>query len=143
MDINLLIDQLVSYAVNEKLLPARDRAWAVNRLLEILYLSDYTPSGFKGKTPEYPCEILKNICDWAAKQGLISPDTVTQRDLFDTKLMGVFAGRPSEVTDEFFRLHKKSPKTATDKFYHAMIVNWISPVFWVAYTIVNTLEICL
>lgn len=118
MDINLLIDQLVSYAVNEKLLPARDRAWAVNRLLEILHLSDYTPSGFKGKTPAYPCEILKNICDWAAKQGLISPDTVTQRDLFDTKLMGVFAARPSEVSDEFFRIHKKSPKTATDKFYH-------------------------
>lgn len=117
MDINLLIDQLVAYAVNEKLLPARDRAWAVNRLLGILHLSDYTPSGFKGKTPEYPCEILKNICDWAAKQGLISPDTVTQRDLFDTRLMGVFAPRPSEVTDEFFRLHKKSPKAATDKFY--------------------------
>lgn len=118
MDINLLIDQLVSYAINERLLPARDRAWAVNRLLEILHLSDYTPSGFKGKTPAYPYEMLKNICDWAAKQGLISPDTVTQRDLFDTRLMGVFAPRPSEVTSEFFRLHKKSPKTATDKFYH-------------------------
>lgn len=118
MDINLLIDQLVAFAVNEKLLPARDRAWAVNRLLEILHLPDYTPSGFKGKTPAYPCEILKNICDFAAQQGLISPDTVTQRDLFDTKLMGVFAARPSHVSDEFFRLHKKSPKAATDKFYH-------------------------
>lgn len=118
MDVNLLIDQLVAYAVSDKLLPARDRAWAVNRLLEILHLSDYTPSGFNGKTPQYPCEILKKLCDFAAKQGLISPDTVTQRDLFDTKLMGVFAGQPSRVTEEFFALRKKSPKTATDKFYH-------------------------
>lgn len=118
MDINLLIDQLIAFAVNEKLLHPRDRAWAVNQLLAILQLSDYTPSGFKGKTPPYPCEILKNICDWAAKQGLIVPDTVTMRDLFDTRLMGVFAGQPSAVTDEFFSLHKKNPKAATDKFYH-------------------------
>ncbi len=118
MDINLLIDQLVAFAVNEKLLPARDRAWAVNQLLDILHLSEYTPSGFKGKTPPCACEILKNICDFAAQHGLISPDTVTQRDLFDTKLMGVFAARPAQTEEEFFRLHKKSPKTATDKFYH-------------------------
>lgn len=59
MDINLLIDQLIAFAVNEKLLHPRDRAWAVNQLLAVLQLSDYTPSGFKGKTPPYPCEILK------------------------------------------------------------------------------------
>ena len=118
MNINLLIDQLVAYAINEKLLAPRDRAWAVNQLLALLHLDDYTPSGFKGKTPQYPCEILKQICDYAAKQGLISPDTVTMRDLFDTRLMGVFAGQPSYVTEEFYRLHKKSPKAATDKFYH-------------------------
>ena len=118
MDINLLIDQLVTYALKQQLLDARDKDWAVNQLLTVLHLSDYTPSGFKGKTPDYPCEILKKICDWAAKQGLISPDTVTMRDLFDTQLMGVFAGQPSCVTEEFFALHKKSPKKATDKFYH-------------------------
>ena len=71
MNINLLIDQLVAYAINEKLLAPRDRAWAVNQLLALLHLDDYTPSGFKGKTPQYPCEILKQICDYAAKQGLI------------------------------------------------------------------------
>lgn len=118
MNINLLIDQLVAYAVNQKLLPARDRAWAVNRLLDILNLSDYTPSGFTGQTPKSPGEILTKLCDFAASQGLISPDTVTRRDLFDTKLMGVFAARPAHVEEEFFRLHKKSPKAATDKFYH-------------------------
>lgn len=118
MDINLLIDQLVAYAVEQRLLPARSRAWAVNQLLDLLHLTDYTPSGFKGQTPPFPCEILKNICDWAAQKGLISPDTVTQRDLFDAKLMGVFAARPDAVEAEFFALHKKNPKAATDKFYH-------------------------
>lgn len=118
MDINLLIDQLITYALRQKLIAPEDKNWAVNELLSVLKLDEYKPTGFNGKTPDYPCEILSKICDWAAKQGLISPDTVTMRDLFDTKLMGVFAARPSEVTKEFFALHKKNPKKATDKFYH-------------------------
>ncbi len=118
MDINLLIDQLVTYALRQKLITPQDRSWAINELLALLKLDEYKPTGFNGKTPDYPCEILSKICDWAAKQGLISPDTITMRDLFDTKLMGVFAARPSEVINEFFTLRKKSPKKATDKFYH-------------------------
>lgn len=118
MDINLLIDQLVTYAIRQHLITLQDKNWAVNELLGILKLEEYTPSGFNGKTPDYPCEILSKICDWAAQKGLVSPDTVTMRDLFDTKLMGVFAARPGEVIKEFFTLHKKNPKKATDKFYH-------------------------
>lgn len=118
MDINLLIDRLIAYAVNQKLLKEQDRVWAVNQLLDILNLSDYTPSGFTGKSPQYPVEILHEICNWAAKKGLFTPDTVTMRDLFDTKLMGVFAREPSRVEEEFFALHKRNPKAATDKFYH-------------------------
>ena len=118
MDINLLLDQLVAYGIHQKLIDPCDKDWALNQLLSLLHLSDYTPSGFKGKTPDYPCEILKKICDFAAKQGIISPDTVTMRDLFDTQLMGVFAGQPSQVIKDFFTLYKKSPQKATDKFYH-------------------------
>ena len=118
MDINSLIDQLITYALREKIILPQDKAWAINELLAILKLDEYTPTGFNGKTPDYLCEILSKICDYAAKKGLISPDTVTMRDLFDTQLMGVFAARPSEVTKEFFELRKKSPKKATDKFYH-------------------------
>ncbi len=118
MNINLLIDQLVLYALRAQLIKPQDRVWAVNRLLAILRLDEYTPTGFSGKTPQYPCEILSKLCDWAAQKGLISPDTVTMRDLFDTKLMGVFAQTPSQTVHEFFELYKKSPRKATDKFYH-------------------------
>ena len=118
MDINLLIDKLVLYAIRQQLITPQDRTWAVNELLAALQLDEYKPTGFNGKTPDYPCEILSQICDYAAQKGLISPNTVTMRDLFDTKLMGIFAAKPSEVTKEFFALCKKSPQKATDKFYH-------------------------
>ena len=118
MNIYLLIDQLIAYAIDQRLLAPADEIWARNQLLHILKLTDYAPSGFKGDTPEFPCEILSKICDWAAKQKLFEPDTVTQRDLFDTQLMGVFARKPSEVENEFFELWAQNPKKATDKFYH-------------------------
>lgn len=125
-DIYTLIDQLVSYALSNNLIEKEDDIWARNELLAVLGLSAYQP-GKKTKTPKSAADILNLLCDWAAAQGLISPDTVTQRDLFDTRLMNVFAARPSEVISEFAVLYKtQGPKAATDKFYHdARALNYI------------------
>ncbi len=126
-DIYTHIEQLVSYALAEGLIEKEDRLWARNELLAVLGLTDYKAPSAKIKTPKTAADILTPICDWAAKKGLIQPDTVTQRDLFDTRLMGVFTARPSEVSSEFAVLYKtRGPKTATDKFYHdACALNYI------------------
>lgn len=126
MNIHVLIDQLVAYALAQGLIEQQDKIWAINEILAVLELRDYQPSG-KVKTPKTAAEILNPICDWAAEKGLISPNTVTQRDLFDTKLMNVFAARPSEIISEFAVLYKtKNPQAATDKFYHdAQALNYI------------------
>ena len=126
MSIYQHIDRLVAYALAHQLIEAQDKIWAVNQLLAILQLTDYTPSG-KVKTPKSAAEALTPICDWAAAQGLINPDTITQRDLFDTKLMNVFTARPSEVNAEFAVLYQtQGPQAATDKFYHdARALNFI------------------
>lgn len=63
-------------------------------------------------------EILDRLCDHAVKIGIISEDTRTRRDLFDTRLMGLLTPRQSEVTAEFQR--KRSEQgviAATDWFY--------------------------
>ena len=125
-DIYTLIDQLVSYGLTNGLIETEDQIWARNELLAILGLSAYK-AGKKTKAPKNAADILNPICDWAAAQGLITPDTVTQRDLFDTRLMNVFAARPSEVISEFSVLYKtQGPQAATDKFYHdARALNYI------------------
>ncbi len=118
-NVNELIDRLVAYAIKNSLLDPADRIWAVNELLPVLGLQNYTPSGGKGRVPVHAAEVLTPLCDWAAAHGLISPDTPTQRDLFDTRLMNVFAARPSQVIGEFALLYKtRGPRAATDKFYH-------------------------
>lgn len=126
-DIYTYIEQLISYALAHELIEKEDRLWARNELLAVLGLTDYKAPSAKIKTPKTAAEILAPICDWAAKRGLISPDTVTQRDLFDTRLMNIFAARPSEVISEFAVLCKtRGPKAATDKFYHdAQALNYI------------------
>ena len=125
-DIYTLTDRLVNYALANNLIEKEDSIWARNELLAVLGLSTYK-AGKKTKTPKTAAEVLNPICDWAAAQGLISPDTVTQRDLFDTRLMNVFAARPSEVISEFAVLYKtRGPQAATDKFYHdARALNYI------------------
>ena len=150
-DIYTHIDQLIAYGLAQGLIEPQDKTWAINELLDVLHLSDYKPSGAKAKKVKHAAELLNPICDWAAKQGLISPNTVTQRDLFDTRLMNVFAARPSEVMSEFAVLYKtQNPKAATDKFYHdARALNYIRTdrvaknIVWKARTPYGELDITI
>jgi len=150
-DIYTHIDRLVQYALAEGLIEEQDQIWARNELLAVLHLTDYKPSKVKNKKVKYPAELLQPICDWAAAQGLISPDTITQRDLFDTKLMNIFAQRPSEVISEFALLYQtQSPQAATDKFYHdARALNYIRTdrvaknIIWQADTPYGKLDITI
>lgn len=113
-----LIDQLVAYGVDRKLIAPQDRVWAVNQLLDILQLDDYAPGPKPGKSPRFATHLLEQLCDWAAQHKRFEPDTLTRRDLFDTRLMGVLAKRPDEVISEFWTLHKtKGPQAATNRFY--------------------------
>ena len=108
------IAQLVSYAESVGLIGAEDRIYSVNRLLEILHLSDYTEPA---EVPTRPLsEILSSLVAYAVSAGLIE-EGVTAADLFDTKLMGALMPRPSEVIARFRSLCAASPKAATDWYY--------------------------
>ncbi len=106
------VDSLLDYAKKTQLLDPLDETFARNSLLMELKLEDYVPqSGMMG----FP-ECLERLCDYAAECGIIA-DTVAERDLFDTRLMGHLTPRPSQVIREFQRRYGESPKAATDYFY--------------------------
>jgi UDPglucose--hexose-1-phosphate uridylyltransferase len=114
--INKEIKKLVSYGINKNLLAPSDEVYTVNQIFSALGLDSFEDCDVSG---ENLCleEILKNINDYAAQKGIIE-DTITHRDLFDTKIMGLLMPRPSEVIREFEILYKNSPKAATDYFYN-------------------------
>ena len=106
------LDSLLDYAKNCGLLHPLDETFARNTLLSQLHLESYEKQEQHFDFPE----CLKLLCDYAAQEGLIA-DTVAERDLFDTKLMGFLTPRPSEVVREFRSRYAQSPKAATDYFY--------------------------
>ncbi len=108
------IKKLVCYGLEKGLLEKRDEIFVTNLLLEILNLDEFD-------CEETFCDIdleqtLNELLDFAVEKGIIN-DNITERDLFDTKLMAALLPRPSEVTDKFYSLYNESPKKATDWYY--------------------------
>lgn len=106
------VDSLLEYAVDCGLLQALDEIFGRNSLLAELHVESY-----EAQKKRYPFpECLRILCDYAVKLGLIA-DTIAERDLFDTRLMGILTPQPSQVIGKFQNLYEKSPKLATDYFY--------------------------
>lgn len=103
------IKALVAYALKTGLIEKSDEIYTTNRLLELFGLDTIEETeGQKGKGD---CEEAKNdeisnneisleeilspMLDYAYKAGLIKENSITYRDLFDTKIMGLLLPRPS------------------------------------------------
>ena len=109
------IHQLTEYALKNGLISEVDRIYAHNTLISALGLDAYEDVT---DTEEADIEeILADIDDFAFENGLIPDNGVTQRDLFDAKIMGLLTPRPSEVIAKFKDLYEVSPEEATDWYY--------------------------
>ena len=107
------LDALVRYGIGCGLIEQADACYVKNRLLEILRL-DEAPA--EEEIHAALPELLEALTDDAVQRGLTG-GSVTERDLFDTKLMGALTPYPHEVRAEFARRYAVSPKAATDWFY--------------------------
>ncbi len=120
-NINETLHRLVAYALRNGLIEECDRAYSLNRLIELLGLDEIeecpVPAVLLAEEDELE-QILGNICDYAAQKGIIESNTVVYRDLFDTKVMGLLTPRPGEVQSKFNALYAESPEKATDYFYN-------------------------
>ena len=109
-----LIAALVQYGIDTGLTPACERIYTTNLLLDQFHEDDYEePDAIPSLSLE---EILKGLLDEACRRELI-PDSITYRDLFDTRLMNCLMPRPSQIQETFREKYAVSPKEATDYFY--------------------------
>ena len=116
MDRNEAITKLVDYAVQEGLVEENEFNWAVNTILDVLKLDDYTPVPWDHQQVEL-APVLEALLDDAWERGVLTENSVVYRDLFDTEIMGRLTPRPSEVIDKFQKLCARDPKRATDWYY--------------------------
>ncbi len=108
------IAALADYGVRTGLTPECERIYSINLLLDVMHEDSY-------EEPEVIPErglpdILNSLLDEAVARSLI-PDSITYRDLFDTKLMNCLMPRPADVRETFAEKYAVSPQTATDWFY--------------------------
>ena len=111
---NQLISELVGYGLRKNLIVPEDKIYIINKLLALFEKDDFM---WVETEPRALCEILKDLTDYAVEKGLVKENTITYRDLFDTKIMGLLTPPPSVVRQEFLKRYAKNPKKATDYFY--------------------------
>lgn len=113
--IDSAIKKLVRYGLETGLIEERDKIYATNRLLELLEKEEYRDDGEEYRDILLE-QTLKELLDYACEHGMIE-NSVTARDLFDTKLMAVLTPRPSEVVKAFHEKYQESPRAATEYFF--------------------------
>lgn len=112
------IGNLVDYGVRTGLIDDLDRTYVRNRIIEVLRLDDYDLARETSEGADTPVdELLAPLLDDGVARGLIEPDTITQRDLWDTAIMGAFVLHPSVIVSRFWALHADEPAAATDYFH--------------------------
>jgi UDPglucose--hexose-1-phosphate uridylyltransferase len=146
------IERLIQYGLQKNLIEKWDVDFVRNGILDILGLKSWEqPRKLREENLDNPSPILERILDWANEQKLLQPNTVTNRDLLDTKIMGYFCPRPSELIGKFnYILQEEGPKKATDFFYqfsqdvHYIRKNRINKnMHWVAQTSYGPMEITI
>ena len=126
IDIDHELSRLIGFALSHGLIEREDIAWAANGLIDALGRHAFLRDDAALDDAELPHmispePILERILDWAVGEGLIQ-GTIVERDLLDTRLMGILTPRPSDVAARFRALLDVSPRAATD-WAHALGVS--------------------
>ena len=109
------IQRLIDYAIKNQLITKDDEIVIRNMLMETLKVCDWEEEQVKDPDASID-DILKALVDYACEKGIIE-DTTGNRDLFDTRLMGILTPLPREVIRDFHAFYQESPEKATDWYY--------------------------
>lgn len=112
----ITIEKLILFALRHGMIEEIDALYSRNLLCDILKVEAPLEHSMEYEVPESAEDILSELLDIAVGKGLIE-DTVTERDLFDTRIMNAVMPRPSETENKFNSLKSVSVKDATDWYY--------------------------
>ena len=109
------VQKLITYGIDKKLIFDVDVYVVRNNLMEALHLSNWEERDVSLGNESID-ELLSPLVEYAVENGIIA-DTANSRDLFDTKLMGIFTPMPREIEAEFKKQYEKSPIDATNWYF--------------------------
>ncbi len=118
---DLLISRLICFGLKHEMIQKEDVDYSVNLLLDVLQLDDYKPVMVE-EDLSVATEILDGMLEYAVEKGIIE-DSITAKDLFDTRIMNCIMPRPSEVVKKFNELYNNNSQDATHYFYDLSIAS--------------------
>lgn len=116
---NNLINQLIQFSLEHHFIQEEDVDYSINLLLDLFHIDTFEKEVIYDKIIDVT-KILDPMLEYAIEKGIIE-NQLTQRDLFDTRIMNCVMPRPSEVIKTFEKEYKMNPLKATDYFYHLSI----------------------
>jgi UDPglucose--hexose-1-phosphate uridylyltransferase len=119
--LGLAIEKLVAFAHYNGMIEDLDIDLARNALLDLFGLKEpaegYDPIVAES-LPASPVPLLEPLLNAAIAMELLPDDTLTFKDLFDARIMGLLMPRPSETNRQFQQLtQQRGIAVATDWFY--------------------------
>ena len=108
------VASLVNYGMEKELIKPADCVYVRNLILDVIGSDDYEEC--EAQKDAQLEDILKVLLDFAVKNG-VCENSVTYRDLLDTKIMNCLMPRPSDVIAEFKSRYEKDRASATDYYY--------------------------
>ena len=110
MKVYIEIETLISYAILHGLVKEDDRILVTNAVLESIGCDSYTEFtkeeqmqiAKRAAEIVYPTEELDRLVEWAAQNGTLSTDTLTFRDLLNSKIMGQVLPHTSVIRNDFW-----------------------------------------
>lgn len=145
------IERLLNFGLHNNMIGIDDVIPVRNGLMDLFQLSEPYYGEVDQSMPENASEILNKLLDYAAEKKLIPDNTISWRDLFDTRIMGYLMPRQSEVVKNFKATASRYDiESATDEFYKlSRDSNYIrmdrinKNIYWEAETDYGPLEITI
>ncbi|WP_308698947.1 UDP-glucose--hexose-1-phosphate uridylyltransferase [uncultured Thomasclavelia sp.] len=145
---NYEINRLIQFALDEKMITEDEMDYSVNLLLDLFDLDEFHYEEVNEPLP-LATPILENMLDYVVANGKLE-NTITNRDLFDTRIMNCVMPRPHFVIETFKEKYAVAPKKATDYYYRLSIAsNYIRKsrtdknIIWKSYVKYGNFEISI
>ena len=107
-----LIDELIEYGKNNRLIDTADTVYSRNKLLEFFKVDEYVNDEPIQESRALHL-ILEDMMTYASENNLLESDTITFKDLFDTAIMGLITPPPSVVRNKFYSIYQGETQDTT------------------------------
>ncbi len=127
MNLDYFLSQLIEYALNHHLIDQNGINQAQSNLSNVFFNYEFTY--IKSETELEFLEMMEPLLNFAFSRTLFEPNTTSERDAFEAKIMDAVMPSPLKVKKKFSELYLEKPDLATQYLFDiSKDVNYIKSI---------------